>query len=98
MGRGMGPPPEDRRIAWGLIAIVLLAAAGIDIARLYRPHTFLIGDCQYYAATAISLLMDRDLDLRNQLRGGLDVHDGQISPGPNGEWYPKHPIAMPIVT
>src|SRR5262249_27750854 len=89
---------RDRRFAWGLIAIVLLAVATVDIARLYRPHTFLIGDCQYYAATAISILIDRDLDLRNQLAGGVEVHDLQISRGPHGEWYPKHPIVMPVAS
>src|SRR6266705_5934917 len=53
--------------------------------------------CPYYALTAVSLLYDHDLDLRNQLRGGLEVHGKQIALGRDGAWYPKHPILMPIV-
>ncbi|HEU4401250.1 MAG TPA: DUF2079 domain-containing protein, partial [Candidatus Polarisedimenticolia bacterium] len=64
----------------------------------YRPLSYLVGDCPYYAATAVSLLYDHDLDLRNQLRGGLEVHGRQIALGRGGEWFPKHPILMPIVS
>jgi len=54
------------------------------------------GDCPYYISTALSLLNDGDIDLRNQLRGGLEVHGRQIALGRGGQWYPKHPILMPI--
>src|SRR5690348_11477607 len=89
---------RDRALGWGLVAGVLLVVAAIDVHRLYQPYTFLIGDCPYYAATAVSLLTDHDLDLRNQLDGGLEAHAMQIAQGMHGEWYPKHPILMPVVT
>lgn len=78
--------------------MVLFAVSGIRIASLYEPYTFLIGDCPYYSQAAISLLVDHDLDLRNQLKGGLPEHQKQISLGARGEWYPKHPILMPLLT
>jgi hypothetical protein len=58
---------------------------------------FLIGDCPYYASAAVSLLHDHDLNLKNQLRGGLTVHERQVALGQGGEWYPKHPVLMSIV-
>ena len=67
-------------------------------AIVYTPLGYLIGDGPYYAATAVSMLHDGDLDLRNQLAGGLVVHGRQIALGSGGAWYPKHPILMPIAT
>ena len=87
-----------RLAAWGIVAGVLLLVAGAEIAALYQPYTFLIGDCPYYAQTAISILVDHDLDLRNQLKGGLAPHQRQVALGARGEWYPKHPILMPLAT
>ncbi|HZE88698.1 MAG TPA: glycosyltransferase 87 family protein [Verrucomicrobiae bacterium] len=81
-----------------MVAAVLLAAAVAHVGLVYEPYTFLIGDCPYYAETAISLAVDRDLDLRNQLGGGVETHARQISLGARGEWYPKHPILMPVLT
>ncbi len=74
----------------------LLAVVTIRISLLYEPYTFLIGDCPYYAQTAISVLFDGDLDLHNQLGGR--PHSRQMALGARGEWYPKHPILMPLVT
>src|SRR5439155_8086015 len=42
--------------------------------------------------------VDGDLDLRNQLKGGLEVHQRQVALGRGGEWYPKHPILMPVLS
>ncbi len=63
-----------------------------------RSGAFLVGDCPYYASSAVSLWIDGDLDLRNQLRGGLEVHHRQVALGRGGEWYPKHPILMPVLS
>jgi len=89
---------RERVAAWALVAGLTLGVASIHVYRLYEPYTFLIGDCPYYAQTALSILLDGDLDLRNQLRGGLEPHQRQVSLGARGEWYPKHPILMPLVT
>ena len=81
-----------------LVIGVLIAVIAVRLSRLYEPYTFLIGDCPYYAATAISVLSDHDFDLRNQLNADLAVHANQISLGARGEWYPKHPVLMPLVS
>jgi hypothetical protein len=73
---------------------VLLSLMGRPI----RSGEFLIGDCPYYASTAVSLWVDGDIDLRNQLKGGLEAHQGQVALGLRGEWYPKHPVLMPVLT
>jgi hypothetical protein len=84
-----------REAAFLALAAILLTALA---AAQYRPHTFLKGDCPYYAAAALSLLRDGDLDLRNQIRGGLEVHGTQVALGVRGEWYPKHPVLMSIAS
>ena len=100
--RDMSPPSgdgtrrADRAAATALFTLVFLMF-GARACWLYRPLTYLVGDCPYYAATAVSILDDHDLDLRNQLRGGLEVHGRQIALGRNGAWYPKHPILMPLI-
>ena len=81
-----------------MVAGVLLAVIAARLVILYQPNTFLAADSNYYAETAISLLTDHDLDLRNQLQGGLARHDGEVALGARGEWYPKHPILMPVLT
>ncbi len=86
---------RERIVAAGLL-IGTLALFSVRAAAQYRPHTYLFADCNYYAATAVSLVYDHDLDLRNQLRGGLRFHGGQIALGRDGAWYPMHPILMPI--
>lgn len=83
------------RFAALVAAAVFLFGTAWAAAR-HRPLTFLVGDGPYYAATAVSLLHDHDLDLRNQLNGGLRVHGAQIALGDDGAWYPKHPILMPV--
>jgi hypothetical protein len=78
------------------VGLAVFLAAGAYAAAEHRPLSFLVGDGPYYAATAVSVLYDGDLDLRNQLRGGIEVHGRQIAIGPDGSWYPKHPILMPV--
>ncbi|MFQ5877878.1 MAG: hypothetical protein ACE5JH_09370 [Acidobacteriota bacterium] len=85
----------DLWVGAALFLGVLLLFGGRAAAR-YRPLSYLVGDCPYYASTAVSLLYDGDLDLRNQLRGGLEVHGRQIALGRDGAWYPKHPVLMPL--
>lgn len=94
----MGAGGMRGKAAWGVIIAVLALVMGIRIARVYEPYTFLIGDCPYYTQAAISILTDGDLDVRNQLRGGLETHSRQVSLGARGEWYPKHPVLMPLLT
>src|SRR5713101_6186857 len=62
---GDGTRRADRMAATALFILVFLIF-GARACSLYRPLTYLVGDCPYYAATAVSILDDHDLDLRNQ--------------------------------
>jgi len=87
--------------SWRVTVGLSLACAAIYVAiSLYNfaPHTYLMGDCRYYAATAVSLIADGDLKVENNLKGGLERHAGFVSLGADGEWRPKHPILMPVVS
>jgi hypothetical protein len=100
-GVGRGSAADWGQCARGLPLLMLLIAFGVFISLRGRPirsGEFLIGDCPYYASTAVSIWTDGDLDLRNQLRGGLEAHQRQVALGLHGEWYPKHPILMPLLT
>jgi hypothetical protein len=79
------------------VALAAFIGFGLYALWRYQPLTWLVGDGPYYAETAVSLLYDHDLDLRNQLPGGLVVHGPQIALGPGGEWFPKHPILLPVL-
>jgi hypothetical protein len=89
------------RGGWGATAAVTLLCGTVYAAiaaRSYEPHTFLFGDCPYYAASAVSLLADGDLRLENNIRGGAAIHAGNVSVGTDGAWRPKHPVLMPVVS
>jgi len=81
-----------------LLAVGAGALFGSQAATTPWPQTYYQGDCPYYISTALSIVQDGDLDLKNQLRGGLEVHGRQIALGRGGQWYPKHPILLPIVS
>ncbi len=85
----------------GLPLLLLLLGMGVFAGlkgEKVRSGGFLIGDCPYYASATVSLWADGDLDLRNQLRGGLEVHGRQVALGRRGEWYPKHPILLSVLS
>src|SRR6266850_4745800 len=82
-------------LLYTLLTVGLLVALwGKDV----RSGAFLIGDCPYYASASVSLWTDGDLDLRNQLRGGLEIHGRQVALGQSGQWFPKHPILISILS
>jgi hypothetical protein len=76
---------------------VTFVVFGAQALARYQPLTYLVGDGPYYAMAAVSLLHDGDVDLRNQLNGGLEVHGPQIALGRDGEWFPKHPVLLPVL-
>jgi hypothetical protein len=92
-------PSAARRKGW-LVAVasrLLVYAAIVVIAYIgYDGFHYLRGDCLYYFLTARSLLRDGDLDLSNQLDGGLAEHETEVSIGIDGRIVPKHPILMPV--
>jgi hypothetical protein len=58
--------------------------------------SFLIGDCPFYRAALISMVKDRDLDLHNNIHPRQYDPASNVAQGERDEWYPKHPIGMPI--
>ena len=76
-----------------LVPVVVYAAV---LVRGYDGGTYLRGDCPYYLYATQSLARDRDLDLSNQIPGGLSRHFDQVSLGKDGRVVPKHPIVMPL--
>jgi hypothetical protein len=62
----------------------------------YDGEDYLRGDCPYYYWTTVSLLRDHDLDLSNQIPGGLSFHFDQVALAKDGRVVPKHPITLPV--
>ena len=63
-----------------------------------RWDCFLIGDCPYYAATAESLIQDGDWDIRNQLPGDLEEHEGFFALSQDNRIVPKHSTLLPLLS
>ena len=85
---------SDRR-ALGLLLVPILVYATV-LVRGYDGEDYLRGDCPYYYAATISLLKDHDLELSNQVPGGLSRHLDQVSLAKDGRVVPKHPIPMAL--
>jgi hypothetical protein len=62
----------------------------------YDGRPYLRGDCQYYYYTAVSLWVDRDLDLANQLPPPLARHSSDVALDSEGRLVPKHPIVLSL--
>ncbi len=88
---------------WAFLTCTLVLCASIAVVALLRAPpgiNFLPGDCPYYAATAISLVEDRDFELRNQLeRDGKTLLDHEsFFAVVNGAILPKHSTLMPVLS
>ncbi|HEV8374846.1 MAG TPA: glycosyltransferase 87 family protein [Candidatus Polarisedimenticolia bacterium] len=86
----------------GLLPVLLtVGALGLCFLlhdRDVRSGAYLVGDCPYYASAAVSLWVDGDVNLSNQLLGGLVVHQKQVALGRHGEWFPKHPLLLSVLS
>lgn len=70
--------------------------------------SYMKGDSIYYANTGLSIIQDFDLDQKNQTdvrifedpkpHTNIDMANSNIAKGSRGEWYPKHPVLMPILS
>src|SRR5882762_2702352 len=85
------------RVAVFAVFLVAVAVLGAQAAAQYRPKMYFEGDCPYYISTTLSIVHDFDIDLRNQLLGGLAVHGRQIALGRDGQWFPKHSLLMSVL-
>src|SRR2546425_1095453 len=92
------PGGNHDRIVGIVVFLLVVTVWGARAAARYGPEMYFEGDCPYYISTTLSIWHDSDIDLSNQLRGGLTVHGRQIALGGNGRWYPKHPLLMPVLT
>jgi hypothetical protein len=74
-------------------------AAHPEAGLMLAVPTFLIPeDGVYYRAAVLSMLQDGDLDLRNNFAELGDQPQMSVALGRHGEWYPKHPILMPLLS
>lgn len=81
-----------------VLLLVPVIVYALVLVRGYDGGDYLRGDCPYYYYTATSLLNDGDLDLSNQIPGGLSFHFDQVALDRRGRVVPKHPVALPIAS
>ncbi len=99
------PLPPSR---WQVVLFaVLLAAVSAGVAQQYEAFTFLHGDGAFYATMNRSMLdgtlkqrayqpnswYEKPMGWNNELDQGWS----NMSQGPDGTWWPKHPILLPIL-
>ena len=106
----MSSAPAPRPpLSTNVVALLLLAlAVAAPIAERYAPHTFLHGDGAFYALTNRALLEgtldQQELQPRSWYEGqlgwnrDLDQSWSNVSLGSGGEWYPKHPVLLPLLS
>jgi 4-amino-4-deoxy-L-arabinose transferase-like glycosyltransferase len=88
--------PRFRR-AFGVMAVLVPAIVYIAvILARYDGQPYLRGDCQYYYYTAVSIMVDYDLDLGNQIPPPLERHSNDLAVDKRGRLVPKHPIWMSL--
>ena len=95
-------------IRWQVVLFaVLLAAVSAGVAQQYEAFTFLHGDGAFYATMDRSMLegtlkqsafqphswYEKPMGWNNELDQGWS----NMSQGPDGTWWPKHPILLPIL-
>lgn len=77
------------------VGVPLLVYLAVVVAQ-YDGRPYLRGDCQYYFYTSVSLLVDHDIDLANQLPPPLVRHSDDVALDERGRLVPKHPIWMAV--
>jgi hypothetical protein len=97
----LSTPPGARRPrfrhTFGVIAVTVPAIVYIAvILARYDGQPYLRGDCQYYYYTAISVSVDHDLDLGNQLPPPMRRHSNDVALDKRGRFVPKHPVWMSL--
>lgn len=65
------------------------------VAGVHLP-SWLPGDCPFYRAAASAIAHGR-LDLRGDPLFAAVRPEGQVALGLHGEWYPKHPLLLPLL-
>jgi hypothetical protein len=72
-------------------------AAPMRVASAAGPAdvpAFLPGDCYLYRIAIVSLLADRDLDIRNNADWSMVHAPGNVAVANDGAWVPKHPLLL----
>jgi hypothetical protein len=81
-----------------MLLICLFLVYGAHVVHKYKPFTYAYADPGWMVSTVMSIVEDRDLDLRNQLRNDPNQAADQTSQGKGGQWYPLHEFLMPVLT
>ena len=104
--RAVQPRPP---VSWQITLLaLLLAATSAGVIQQYESYTFLHGDGAFYATINRAILegtlqqrgfqpaswFERPMGWNND----LDIGWSNMSQGPDGTWWPKHPILLPILT
>jgi len=102
--KNQAPEPFRGRLLKGksncvlMLFICLFLGYGAHAVYEYKPYTYTYADPGWMVSTVMSLVEDRDLDLRNQLHNDPNQAADQTSQGKNGQWYPLHEYLMPVFT
>ncbi len=96
-------------VFWDLVAIAVCLPFFLHSVLSRLPfESYMKGDSPYYALAALSLVRDGDLEMHNQTDrrifenlwpgANIPMSHSNVALGAHGEWYPKHPALMPILS
>lgn len=88
--------PDRRWISIILFYLCLIYLPFI-ISKSDSADSFIQGDSHYYRAVIVSLLEDGDLDMANNIAFENPLN-GQLAIGQGGDFVPKHPIIMSLIS
>jgi hypothetical protein len=81
------------------LSICLVLVYGMYVVRRLEPgFTFAKYDPGWMISAVQSIVEDRDLDLRNQLKNDPNEAADQTAQGIGGQWYPLHECLMAVAT
>jgi hypothetical protein len=98
-----------RPAAWDLAALCACLPFYLHSVYSRLPfESYMKGDSPYYALASLSLVKDGDLEMHNQTDrrifenpppgSHIPMSHSNVALGARGEWYPKHPALLPILS
>lgn len=100
--------PESKRAFWLPILVLSLVVGVLSVAQRWSPYTWLQGDGSFYLNVTRGILEHGTLrqeamhphswyDLNLDWNRDLDAAWSNIAIGRHGEWWPKHPLLLPLL-
>lgn len=94
---------------WDLAALAVCLPFYLHSVLSRLPfESYMKGDSPYYALAALSLVRDGDLEMHDQTDrrifespwpgANIPMSHSNVAMGARGEWYPKHPALLPILS